>query len=76
MLRLKSSTTVLTLKVFSSSKSTVMDMAFRDALHEQLQEYISVVSQQDFEKFLGEKSKSLEERLTENMDVFIRLKDK
>ena len=51
-------------------------MAFRDALHEQLQEYISVVSQQDFEKFLGEKSKSLEERLTENMDVFIRLKDK
>jgi len=52
------------------------DMAFRDALHEQLKEYISSVSQEDFDKFLGEKSKSLEERLSENMDVFVRLKDR
>lgn len=52
------------------------DMAFRDALHVQLKEYISSVSQEDFDKFLGEKSKSLENRLSENMDVFIRLKDR
>ena len=52
------------------------DMAFRDALHDELKEYISAVSPEDFEKFLGQKSKSLEERLEENMDVFIRLKDK
>lgn len=52
------------------------DMAFRDALHEQLKEYVSSVSPEDFDRFLGEKSKSLEERLKENMDVFIRLKDK
>lgn len=52
------------------------DMAFRDALHEKLKEYINVVPPEDFEKFLGEKSKALEERLEENKDVFIRLKDR
>ena len=52
------------------------DMAFRDALHEKLKDYVDVVSSEDFEKFLGEKSKSLEERLDENMDVFKRLKDR
>lgn len=52
------------------------DMAFRDALHEKLKEYVNVVTPEDFEKFLGEKSKTLEERLEENKDVFIRLKDR
>lgn len=52
------------------------DMAFRDALHEKLAEYVDVVKSEDFQKFLGEKSKSLEERLEENKDVFIRLKDR
>ena len=31
---------------------------------------------EDFQKFLGEKSKTLEDRLEENKDVFIRLKDR
>ncbi|MEI9954956.1 MAG: hypothetical protein WDM90_01255 [Ferruginibacter sp.] len=52
------------------------DMAFRDALHEKLSEYINVVKSEDFQKFLGEKSKSLEDRLEENKEVFIRLKDR
>lgn len=52
------------------------DMAFRDALHEKLSEYINVVKSEDFQKFLGEKSKSLEDRLEENKDVFRRLKDR
>jgi hypothetical protein len=52
------------------------DMAFRDALHEKLKGYISVVSSEDFERFLGSKSRTLEQRLKENMDVFKRLKDK
>ena len=52
------------------------DMLFRDALHEKLSEYINVVKSEDFQKFLGEKSKALEERLEENKDVFIRLKDR
>ena len=52
------------------------DMAFRDALHEKLAQYIDVVKSEDFQKFLGEKSKTLEDRLEENKDVFIRLKDR
>lgn len=52
------------------------DMAFRDALHEKLKEYVKEVTASDFEKFLGEKSKSLEERIEENKDVFKRLKDR
>lgn len=52
------------------------DMAFRDALHEKLKDYIGAVSTSDFDKFLGEKSKALEVRIEENKDVFQRLKDR
>ena len=52
------------------------DMAFRDALHEKLKEYVDEVSSDDFDKFLGSKSKSLEQRLEENKEVFIRLRDR
>ena len=51
-------------------------MAFRDALHLKLQEYIDTVSMDDIEKFLGEKSNALEERINENSEVFIRLKNR
>lgn len=52
------------------------DMVFRDALHEKLKEYVNAVSTEDFDKFLGEKSKSLEARLEENKEVFKRLKNR
>ena len=52
------------------------DMVFRDALHEKLKEYINEVSSEDYVKFLGEKSLSLEERLEDNKDVFKRLKNR
>jgi hypothetical protein len=52
------------------------DMAFREALHEKLKEYIDEVSAEDYDKFLGERSKSLEERLEENKEVFKRLKNR
>ncbi|MFL5786562.1 MAG: hypothetical protein ACJ748_00795 [Flavisolibacter sp.] len=52
------------------------DMAFRDALHEKLKEYVDTVSMDDIEKFLGEKSKMLEDRIQENKEVFKRLKDR
>lgn len=52
------------------------DMAFRDALHEKLKDYVNTVSTEDFNKFLGEKSQALEERLKENIEVFKRLKDR
>lgn len=52
------------------------DMAFRDALHEKLKDYVEAVSSEDFEKFLGERSKAFELRLEENKEVFKRLKDR
>lgn len=52
------------------------DMVFRDALHEKLKDYVGTVSTEDFNKFLGEKSQALEERLKDNIDVFKRLKDR
>lgn len=52
------------------------DMVFREAWHNKLAEYIKEVSTEDFDKFLGEKSKTLEERLLENQDVFKRLKNR
>ncbi len=52
------------------------DMVFRDALHEKLKNYVTPLTSNEFEKFLGEKSMTLEERLKENIDVFKRLKDR
>ena len=54
------------------------DLCFRDALHDKLHAYIQAVPQGDFEKFLGETSKALEERLKdeETLAVFKRLKDR
>lgn len=52
------------------------DMAFRDALHEKLKDYIDTVSLYDIDKFLGDKSKILDERIEENKEVFKRLKDR
>jgi hypothetical protein len=52
------------------------DLAFRDALHEKLQEYIAEVTPEDYDRFLGAQSMDLEKRLEENKDVFIRLKDR
>ncbi len=52
------------------------DMAFRDALHEKLKSYVTHLNADEFEKFLGEKSMALEERLKQNIEVFKRLKDR
>ncbi len=52
------------------------DLAFRDALHLQLKEYITPLQANEFERFLGEKSKELIERLEDAKEVFKRLKDR
>lgn len=57
-------------------KMASRDLAFRDALHVQLTEYVSALSPSEFEKFIGEKSMELSERLEEAKDVFKRLKDR
>lgn len=58
------------------NKMASWDLCFRDALHENLKNYISSVPKEDFHRFLGNKSKSLEERLEETKEVFLRLKDR
>jgi hypothetical protein len=59
-------------------KMASRDLGFRDALHHKLEAYIQSVPTQDFERFLGETSRSLEEQLAdpETLAVFKRLKDR
>jgi hypothetical protein len=57
-------------------KMASRDLAFRDALHKQLKDYVVPLDRTEFERFLGEKSKELEERLKEAQDVLKRLKDR
>jgi hypothetical protein len=57
-------------------KMASRDLAFREALHLQLQEYVTPLQRDEFERFLGEKSKELAERLEEAKDVMKRLKER
>ncbi|MBN57916.1 DNA-binding protein [Thalassolituus sp. UBA3500] len=60
------------------TKMASRDLCFRDALHEKLEAYVQSVPEADFERFLGEKSRSLEEQLSdpETLAVLKRLKDR
>lgn len=58
------------------NKMASRDFAFRDALHLQLKEYVTPLQREDFQRFLGEKSKDLLERMKEASDVMLRLKDR
>lgn len=59
-------------------KMASRDLGFRDALHQKLEAYIHSVPESDFERFLGETSRSLEDQLSdpEILAVFKRLKDR
>jgi hypothetical protein len=58
------------------TKMASRDHHFREALHHKLEEYLSEVPAGDFERFLGDKSKALEEHIQETKEVFKRLKDR
>jgi len=58
------------------NKMASRDLAFRDALHQQLVEYVTPLQREEFERFLGDKSKDLAERLEEAKDVLKRLKER
>ena len=58
------------------NKMASRDLRFRDALHNNLKEYISSVSQADFERFIGDKSMELDKRLEEYKDALKRLKER
>lgn len=55
-------------------KMASRDYQFRDAFHPELSDYIATLPIDDYERFLGEKSKELLERIQENQDVLKRLK--
>jgi hypothetical protein len=57
-------------------KMASRDLCFRDALHQNLEEYINSVPKEDFDRFLGEKSKDLEQRLEEYKEALKRLKER
>jgi len=58
------------------NKMASRDLCFRDALHKNLEEYISSVPQADFDRFLGDKSMELDERLEEYKEALKRLKER
>jgi hypothetical protein len=51
-------------------------LCFRDALHANLTEYIDAVSTDDFERFIGDKSMELSQRLENYIEALKRLKDR
>lgn len=59
-------------------KMSSRDLGFREVLHEKLTQYIQAVPENDFERFLGERSRSLQEQLedTQTLAVLQRLKDR
>ncbi len=57
-------------------KMASRDLCFRDALHQNLEEYISSVPKEDFDRFLGERSKDVELRLEEYKEALKRLKER
>src|SRR5690606_24926206 len=68
--------TLIPLREKARSLMASRDLAFRDALHEKLKEYVNEVSSEDYDKFLGDRSMDLEQRLEDNKDVFKRLKER
>ncbi|SEO14109.1 hypothetical protein SAMN05216436_13714 [bacterium A37T11] len=61
------------------SKMASRDYCFRDVIHDRIAPYISHLGQDEYARFLGEKSKNLIERVIEDpelLDVFKRLKER
>jgi hypothetical protein len=58
------------------TKMASRDLCFRDALHQNLQEYVKSVPRDYFDRFIGQKSMSLDERLEEYKEALKRLKER
>ena len=57
-------------------KMASRDMAFRDAFHYQLSEYIQPLEKDAYQKFLGAAGDELERLMAENQEVLKRLKER
>lgn len=58
------------------TKMASRDYGFRGLLHQNIKHYLSSVDLSDYRRFLGDKSKTLQDRIDENIDIFKRLKDR
>ena len=58
------------------TKMASRDYGLRKIVHPALEENIKALSKGEFDRFLGEKSKELKERIEENIEVFKRLRDR
>lgn len=61
------------------TKMACRDYGFRSIIHERLKPYISSLNSEDYNRFLGEKSKDLIDRVVEDEDlleIFKRLKER
>lgn len=61
------------------TKMASRDYGLRNVIHKRLENYIGALSREDYSRFLGDKSKSLIDRVIENpelLEVFKRLKDR
>jgi hypothetical protein len=58
------------------NKMASRDLALRDVIHQQLKEYITPMTNSDYDKFLGTQSDELEKLMQENQDVLKRLRDR
>ncbi len=57
-------------------KMASRDLGFREALHIKLKEYLAAIPPEEFEKFIGRTSNTLEKQLKAAEDVFKRLKER
>lgn len=57
-------------------KMASRDLCFRDALHDKLAGYITGVSSDDFDRFIGDGSMSIDERIQGYMEALKRLKNR
>lgn len=58
------------------TKMASRDYGFRQILHKNLKEYVHSIDLSDYQRFLGDKSKDLQTRIEENIEVFKRLKNR
>ncbi|QNO14092.1 DNA-binding protein [Alkalicella caledoniensis] len=58
------------------SKMASRDLALRDAFHKQLEDYISPLDANEYERFLGTEADEIEKLMKDNADVLKRLKER
>lgn len=56
-------------------KMASRDLHFRDALHKKLEHYIGSVTEDDFDRFIGDQSMDFDKQLEQASEIFKRLKD-